>query len=129
MKYATIIAVLFLGVADTFASPSAKFVCDMSDLSVDDVTTGLYWLQVSETEAVLSAGPLGETEVATLALTESHSTSLTVFLSQDAEGRIEHSFDLLPSGDSGILIWRNYDWRTPGSRAPLNKSVHICNKR
>ncbi len=129
MKSATFIAVLFLGFTNAFASTSETFVCDMRDLSVNDVTTGLYKLQVSATEAVLSAGVFGNTNVATLSPTNSAGTSSTVFLDNDSDGRIVHSFDLLPSGQAGILIWRSYDWRTPSSRIPLNKSVHICNKK
>lgn len=101
----------------------------MRNLTVNDTTTGGLKLEVSPNDVVLSAGVFGDTEVATLSRTSSSSKSSTIFLHEDEKGRIEQSFDLMPSGEVGVLIWRNYDWRKPDSRIPVNMSVHVCNKQ
>lgn len=114
---------------NAFASTAQTFVCDMRDLRVNDITTGSIKLQVSKTEAVLSAGPWGDSEVATLSVTDSSSKSSTLFLHVDEKGRIEESFDMLPSGEAGVFIWRSYDWQNPDSSIPIATSIHICNKK
>lgn len=121
--------VILLASSNAIATISQTFVCDMRDLRVNDVTTGSIRLQVSETEAVLNAGIWGDTEVATLFVVNSASNSSVLFLHNDEKGRIEQSFDILPPGEAGIFIWRNYDWQNPDSRIPISTSIHICNKK
>lgn len=122
---------LLLFASNALASTSQTFVCDMRDLNENSKTVGaLYKLTITDNAAVLVSGNgFEESEVATLSKEPSSNVSSTLFLSTDDEEGSKHSFDLLPSGKNGVLIWRNYSWKEPDRLTPFRTSVYICNKQ
>lgn len=116
--------ILLLG-ANAFASPSQIFECDMRDLTVNDSTTGgIIKLEVSANETLKRYGE----EVRTLSRIN-HSESTATYLERNERGRITLSFDLLPSGESGVFIWTNYDRKEPEKKVVANRAVYICHKQ
>lgn len=123
----SIFSVLILfAFTNAFASTSQQFVCDMRELTRNDTNTGLVKIEVFPDRAILKAGIFGDKEVAVLSLIKAGSESSTLYLGKNSNGKVQESFDLLPSGKTGIFIWRIYDWKSP--YAFDRSTIHICNE-